>query len=69
MIKAFIELAEIVIERGGYVSYEWPAFCLGWEVGELCDLFRKHDFKAAGVTDVHLGLKVAMASSSRNLGS
>ena len=30
MLENFIVLADLVIELGGHVSFEWPRYCSGW---------------------------------------
>ena len=30
MIARFIKVAEIILDQGGHVSFEWPRYCAGW---------------------------------------
>ena len=44
MIRGYFVVAEAVIKNGGHASYEWPAFCGGWELEELKAFFKQHSF-------------------------
>ena len=35
MVKSFIYVAEIILQQGGEVSFEWPKSCHGWLIPEL----------------------------------
>ncbi len=45
LIRVFAQLARKVTESGGTVSFEWPAYCVGWEVTELNDVLQELGFE------------------------
>ena len=44
LIQGFIQVAEVVLQAKGSVSFEWPAFCQGWDIPILQEFFQKHGF-------------------------
>ena len=42
LLKVFIKTAKKVIAAGGTVSFEWPAYCLGWQIPGLEDFFKQY---------------------------
>lgn len=44
LIEVFINLAKAVIKGGGSVSFEWPAYCVGWNVPSLTALLNDLGF-------------------------
>lgn len=32
LVQQFIRVANVVLDNGGDVSYEWPRFCTGWSL-------------------------------------
>jgi len=47
MLKTFLRLADIVIEQGGRVHFEWPTHCHGWRLVELQEFCNKHQLHLA----------------------
>ena len=43
MLKHFIRSAEIVINKGGLIAFEWPRHCKGWLLKELQGFITKHN--------------------------
>ena len=43
MLKHFIRSAEIVINKGGLIAFEWPRHCKGWLLKELQNFITKHN--------------------------
>ena len=39
--NVFTDLATIIIDSGGSVSFEWPAYCIGWQIPGLKTSLRK----------------------------
>ena len=37
MVSFFIELATLVMDMGGHISFEWPRRCAGWMIEELVE--------------------------------
>ena len=56
MIKAFIEISSIVHKAGGTVAFEWPEYCLAWNVKELNDHFVALEFQRASFHGCSFGL-------------
>ena len=53
----FIELATIVLDQGGTVSFEWPAYCTGWGVESLAAFFTTRGFGQVVCHGCSLGLQ------------
>ena len=47
MIEHFIQLADLVLQSKGNVSFEWPAFCVGWQIDRLKMWFQENGFSPA----------------------
>lgn len=30
MVGRFIKVANLILDQGGHVSFEWPRYCAGW---------------------------------------
>jgi hypothetical protein len=54
MIDNFISVASTVLEHGGDVSFEWPAFCEGWTIDRLQSFSASTAFKPQDVMGVPL---------------
>jgi hypothetical protein len=47
MLRHFIRSAEIVINKGGLIAFEWPRHCKGWILKELQNFISKHNLYEA----------------------
>ena len=43
-LSVFIEPAKVVTNSGGSVSFEWPAYCVGWGIPGLQNFFDQNGF-------------------------
>ena len=48
MLKNFIKCAEVAIEGGGQVSFEWPRRCTGWMRAELIQFVKQTPIICSG---------------------
>ena len=39
LLGVFVDLARHIISSGGSVSFEWPAYCAGWQIPGLQEFF------------------------------
>ena len=59
VIKSFLSLAYVVLKGKGQVSYEWPAYAMGWKLPNLDEFFKANGFKEVVFHDCALGLQWA----------
>ena len=43
ILRNFIKLADIVLENGGRVAFEWPRYATGWHLAELQNFIVKYN--------------------------
>ena len=65
LIPGFVKLAEMIISRGGDISFEWPSGCSLWDEPEIVDLLQRYSLNkvemhgcAAGLRSDRSGLPV-----------
>ena len=56
LLRHFIEIAEVVLENGGHISFEWPRHCSGWQQQELLDFIFRHNLYSVSVDGCACGL-------------
>jgi hypothetical protein len=47
MLEVFYELARLIITFRGSVSFEWPAYCTGWQISGIEAFFSTFNFEEA----------------------
>ena len=57
LVHSFFNLAKIVEDGGGTWSFEWPAYCLGWDLNPLKDWFGQRSSYMARFDGCRFGLK------------
>ncbi len=46
MVRDFMRVAQLALEQGGEVSFEWPHSCSGWLLADLIDFITRSNFDA-----------------------
>ena len=44
LLGIFVDLARHILNCGGSVSFEWPAYCVGWQIPGLQKFFDQNGF-------------------------
>lgn len=44
LLGIFVDLARHILSSSGSVSFEWPAYCVGWQIPELQEFFDQNGF-------------------------
>ena len=57
LLGVFADLAKTIISSGGSVSFEWPAYCVGWQIPGLEDFFNKMGFSQISCHRCAFGLE------------
>ena len=47
MLKNFRKVAKVIVANGGTVSFEWPRYCLGWNLELLKEIEEEFSMKRA----------------------
>ena len=56
LLKSFISIANIVLDSGGVVSFEWPRHCSGWTQPLLVDFIHQRDLYVVNVDGCSVGM-------------
>ena len=59
MLKSFIRLAEIILQNGCHISFEWPKNCCRWLIPELLILITTWDLFSVIVHGCPFGCRTA----------
>ena len=56
MLKNFVTVADYVIKNKGTISFEWPRYCVGWDVIEVKHMIDRFKLKPANVDGCAVGV-------------
>jgi len=56
ILKHFIKVAEVILQNGGRIAFEWPRHATGWHLDELRNFITKWDLKSATFDGCYFGM-------------
>ena len=57
MLRSFIALADLALDYGGEISFEWPRHCLGWLRPEMLRFIERYDLFSVAVDGCAVGMQ------------
>ena len=57
MLKHFIQIAEVVLDQGGHIAFEWPKGAKGWMLPKLVAFMKRHKMYLAECHGRFFGMK------------